>query len=295
MTFLSRQRARAYTAPGTRTKNGHTHQQQSPASLSTDAARVRKRSYSAILPRNIPDEALRQLLSISRHTALLPERTDGKSGPHQKHPEPQATSSKQPHQATYVTTEAEFMKIEMKGLRKNSSTEISGSRHKVKANDTHLPQVSKLPPIPDPPVEREETTTTLTITVTKSVTGRKQNSEHIVPSEPDSIMSAAHPSTGASSGASNVGVAPSGLSHLSIVSIGDAKPVVGKMIMPRIGHHSSGKGRLSQGWLPPQPIQPLKGSPIHRRVGGACITEEVSEVKSRLSPTASMMIDVNVN
>ena len=284
MTFLrlqSRQRARAYTAPGTRTKNtDHTHLQQTPPSLSTDTAKSRKRSSSAVLPCNIPDEALRQLLSISRHTALLPEQTEKESD---------ITQREQKPISHFFTTQADFMKIEMKGLRKDSPTKRSGSARLQKGNGTNnLPQVNKLPSIPDPPAEREEAVATkLTITVTKSISQSGQNSENPQKSEPSITQPLARlgPGTTSSVGASSP-------SHLAIVSLGsgEKKPAVERIATPRTGSYASGKGRLSQGWSPPQPIQPLRGSPIPR----ANIKEGAKDT-SRLSPTASMMIDVNVN
>lgn len=291
-----RQRHRAYTAPETRTNNlpvDHTHLQ-SQGNADTGATKVRKRSFSAVLPRNIPDVALRQLLSISRHTALLPQ-TDGEQ---EKLPEPQATPYTKPH-PTYVTAQAEFMKIEMKGLRKNSSKDSSKTspRPGGHTHNRHLPQVGKLPSIPDPAVESEETGTRFTITVTKSKGGKPQTSEHSGPIT--TVQSTAHHSLNigdATSPSISGGVASSssGSSHLTIVSLGDSKRVPGQMATPRTKLHSSVKGRLSQGWSPPQPIQPLKGSPLHRRVGGASISEEGLKVKPG-SPTPSMVIDINVN
>lgn len=199
----------------------------------------------------------------------------------------------------YVSSHTEFMKIEMKSLRRNISRDSSKLKADLRCGDaeTHdrqLPQVSKLPSLPD--LETEEATTKLSITVTKSKTPRQQG--HIGQSEPDRNESAAQhppetcdknsPSIVASSG----GVAPNNTSLLSVASLGGSRGV-GRMATARNRHLSSEKGRLSQGWSPPQPIEPLKGSPIHRRVGGTN-TAEVKD-KSALSPTASMMIAVNVN
>lgn len=275
----SRQRERAFTAPGTRTN--HTNQRQNLPSSNTDTAKSRKRSYSAVLPRNLPNEALKQLLSISRHTSVLPEKSEESDSP-EKHPEPDSH---------YITTQADFMKIEMKSLRKDSSRDASkrtGSarlKKGTKSNDTNSRQASKLPFIPDLPSEGGEAVVTkLTITVTKSVS---QNSQNPGSSEPSSTLPLA---TGT---VSSMGVAPNSPSHLTVVSLGpgNKKPAVERTSAPKTEYHGSRKGRLSQGWSPPQPIPPLKGSPIHKSVR---IKEEVKDT-SQLSPTTSMMIDVNVN
>jgi hypothetical protein len=205
------------------------------------------------------------------------KQTNVNSDLHKEHTDPLHT------QTSYVSTQAEFMKIEMKGLRKNSSREIAKKadlKQGVTPHHTaHLPQVGKLPSIPDPPLEKVDATTKLTVTVTKSMHNK--------------------PATTSASTGPTIGVALSSPSHLQVVPIGprDSKQGVGRMLTPRSGPHSSGRGRLSQGWSQPQPIELLRGSPIHRNVGAASITEEGSRVKTkpRVSPTASMMLDVNVN
>lgn len=199
------------------------------------------------------------------------------------------------------------MKIEMKSLRKN----LSGDSSKLKADsrcgdpeihDRHLPQVSKLPFIPDtPPVESEEASTKLSITVTRAKTQKHQNSGLVGKREPESIPNVTHqsPRTGGGTSASIItssgAVAPNTSTLLSVTSIGKSKGMV-HMATPESRHNAGGKGRLSHGWSPPQAIEPLKGSPIRRRVGAYSAEEGADgQDKPGLSPTASMMIDINVN
>lgn len=246
-----RQRARAYTAPGSRTSNlpvHHTHQQ-APASSDTGRANVRKRSYSAVLPRNISDEALRQLLSISRHTTPVPEKVE------RELPVPKVMSFN-----LHRRTQAAAMKGE---VRKNSSKSQTVA---AQSND-------KLPAIPDPSAESEEATTKLSITVTKSRTQKQQNLGEAGQSEadrtlkeatksrkqnslgesgrnkPDRTLNEAHhsprigdvisPSGVTSSG----GAVPTDVSLLSVVSIRGSKGV-GQAAhrSPRSQHLPSGKG-----------------------------------------------------
>jgi hypothetical protein len=92
------------------------------------------------------------------------------SDPHKEHTDPPHT---QHNQTSYASAQAEFMKIEMKGLRKNSSREIAKKadlKQGVTPHHTaHLPQVGKLPSIPDPPLEKVEANTKLTVTITMSM------------------------------------------------------------------------------------------------------------------------------
>lgn len=291
----SRQKGRAYTAPGTRINN-HI-QQQTLVSSDTGTAK-RKRSYSAFHPRNISTETLGQLLFISRHTA---SKHDGKL------PEPQVTAYSR-HQPAYVSAPVQFMRVEMKSLRKNVSKASSklkadsrrdDSRHgDSQTHDRHLPQVSKLASIPDPPLpaESEEISTKLSITVTRSKTQRQQNSGGIgcrAPSTTHHSPEKTGDGTSPSTITTNEAAAPHNSSLLNVVSIGENKGVT-QITMPRSRHQASGKGRLSHGWSPPQPIGPLKGSPIHKRLSAS--TPAGSQDKpGGVSPTASMRIDINVN
>ena len=262
---------------------------------------ARKRSYSAVLPRNVSDEALKQLLYISRHTVL----------PHQKGACPQDTLNAE---MQHITRQAEFMKIEMKGLRKNFHKERSKSRssqkRKMQAEGEgpsleQLPPVDKLPSIPDPSDAMKDTAedmeTRLSITVTKARSQQKLSHENNnkgrslggIGTNPlnSSDVTTTAPFT------PNVSSTPGGqgskTSHANIMSVGENK-WAGLQVSSRLtSRHPSGRshGRLSHGWSPPQPIEPLKGNPIRSKVGRV----ERSEVRDEVaSPTASMVIDVNV-
>lgn len=310
----SEKRPKSCTAPGLtlREDHGHTHQQL-PVSGNPEAAR--KRSYSAVLPRPVPDNALGQLLSISRHTALLPERGGEVKG-QGDHAGPGPHAKTLPETVS-VATQAEFMKIEMRGLRKDSSR---NSSKKAASHTGHLPQhgndrtttnsqISKLPSIPDPSLEStDDIVTRLVVTVTKSPVAREthhSDSERERPSGPrnsqDSRDSQSSNDIDAVTAVTREEVKHSP-PQLNIVSLGEKKEV-GRMTAQRGRRHSSGKGRLSQGWLPPQPILALKGSPIHTTtkkvgVGGVAKDEERRDEKGGravLSPTTSMTINVNVS
>lgn len=270
----------------------HTHQQSADVGVVKTG---RKRSYSAVLPRYVSDEALTQLLYISRHTGLS----------HQNGACPQDTLDVE---IQHITRRAEFMKIEMKGLRKNFHKERSKSRssqrRKVHAegegpSSEQPPTVGKLPKIPDPSdamKDAEGMGTRLSITVTKtSRSQHKRSHEHgkargrpSPPNSSDTNTTAPFSPTASST----TGGQGSKASYASIVSVGENKRAELRASSHRTSRYSSGRsqGRLSQGWSPPQPIEPLKGSPIRSKVGGV----ERSEVRDETSPTASMVIDVNV-
>lgn len=305
----SEKRPKSCTAPGLTLREDYTHQQL-PASGNPEAAR--KRSYSAVLPRPVPDNALRQLLSISRHTALLPERGGEVKG-QGDHAGPGPHAKTLPETVS-IATQAEFMKIEMRGLRKDSSR----NRSKKAASHTgHLPQhgndrattSSQLPSIPDPSLEStDDIVTRLVVTVTKSPVAREthhSDSERERPSEPrnsqDSRDSQSSNDIDAVAAVTREEVKDSP-PQLKIVSLGEKKEV-GRMTAQRGRRHSSGKGRLSQGWLPPQPILALKGSPIHtatKKVGVGVVAKDEERRDEKggravLSPTTSMTINVNVS
>lgn len=299
------QRPRSCTTPWSSRVCGVTlNSSHQPIPEGPGTAKVRKRSYSAVLPRSVPDEALMQLLSISRHSAL---------SPHAQHIEQHHDNiehSTTPHPSTtHVTTQAEFMKIELKGLRKNVSRSgdklIKSPRHGTqphedhrKSHDSKLPSIPDPPvdSIPDPPVERERTNTKLRIIVTKA-TPRKQEQNAPAQTElsvnPEGIFKPNTPLSPSTRGA--MATSPS---H---INPGESKGTWPSSV-PRTKQHfgASGRGRLSQGWASPQPIEPLKGSPIYtspRRVGGASLTREGAEVNGArgVSPTPSMAINLNVN
>lgn len=284
------------------------------------------------LPRNVSDEALKQLLYISRHAGLSHQR-EGAC------PEDQLDMELQ-----HITRQAEFMKIEMKGLRKNFRKERPKSRSNSQRRKVHAegegpssserpPLVDKLPRIPYPSdTTTKDTTedvgTRLSVTVTKSRhehdKGRSPRDKGRTPrgietSPPDSSdanTSAPFPPTvsstpggqgsmpgGGGQGSTLVGGGRGSVaSYGNIVSVGENQWAE----LRASGHgtgtsrHSSGRsqGRLSHGWSPPQPIEPLRGSPIRSKVGGVERSEvgvERSGVRDeRTSPTASMVIDVNV-
>ena len=292
---------------------------------SEDRNKLRKRSYSAVLPRNVSDEALRQLLLISRQTAL------SHKGLRHRHTysEPTPTKTLPP-----VVSHGELgMKIEVKGLRSTNSPRNSprgknsprhhkghlesnspGRKNSPKHQRDHLESVvsshsssGRLPPISDPPqLEKgDDEKEVIDVKVTVS-TSKPHPQDHDKDKDgEESLTSSANQSTfppkTVSSGSQQMKLSTSsGSPKMNVVSIGEAREV-GRTNIHRSKRHTSGKGRLSSGWSPPQPIQPLKGSPIHtppKKTGGAGQENEGErDLRAEVvaSPTPSMTINVNVN
>ena len=334
---LDHRRPKSSTSPGTNTvslsEDLHNHH----LAIVNGKSRTRKRSYSAVLPRNLSDDTLRQLLYISRHTGLVPQASEvpspgssaaGKGSGSDKH-----TDSNSRHRVKPLPPMMAYgelgMKIELKGLKeysppktsprddavetsklasvskpapKVSKPEVSKPASKVDKADSELspqvsklsPQVSKLPPITKSEGGGEETDV-IAIQVTKSScpSDPKRNDITSTPlCDPDPPS----PSTPE--------VTPGGTQiKVSIVSLGDTREVAGRVATShRAKRHPSGKGRLSQGWSPPRPIEALKGNTLRapRRKEGVESVEEgrgkgEDELRRVVSPTPSMSIDVNIN
>lgn len=298
---------------------------------------VRKRSSSAILPRNIPDDTLRQLLSITRHAATLPqegqlsERTQEGSGVEEDvvvmDSLPLMTSSEQ----------AEFIRIRMRGLKRSSPprggskgsprdsskstpaemqtsrgegskiashrSQHSRSRNRPQqllaspttANASSTSQVGKFSSISEPEEDRG-TTLSITVTRTKEATGTPPD---------DAQKEGSGQQFNASQPPVSTPPEPPGPPRSGGMSGGEGKVGGGRSSRHKSRRQPSGKGRLSQGWSPPQPIGPLKGSPIHTLPRGAGEASGGGGDKggAKVLPTseqtavfsASMVISVNVN
>lgn len=228
----------------------------------------------------------------------------------------------------YVDTvaESEFMKVKMRGLRRKSprgSSAVGSSQHSTgngSSRSRGSRSQNKLPPMSDPHRDGEggekeegvegELKTRLSITVTRTT---DQDSKQLT--TPTSTLVQTNVDTSSSPVLPRASSAPSP-PHVGVICLGEGDVTT----TTRTGGHRSrqqlsGKARLSHGWSPPQPIQPLQGSPIHttppRGVGGGASIRgrEKPEGKGKEvvvvtrgdmtapapSPTPSMMISVNVN
>ena len=300
-------RPKSCTAPGTqevRDLRAEDHALRQVPDVMTKAAR--KRSYSAVLPRHIPDNTLRQLLNISRHTALPPQQEPAED-----------TSVVVRETNTLPDTsdiQAEFIKVNLRGVKKSpppregSYKPLKHSRAKSQDNLRQSQIRSQDKPTPTPPVqgekfpnisdspralhEEDNTSLTLSITVTRSRATSAAATKNSTLQHHDELTQ--HP------GVNDTSERPRPL----LVS-----PVREGKWMGRTTHKTrqlpSAKGRLSQGWSPPQPIEPIRGSPIHSPLRGTGMSAGTKEGKvindpvlantNTGSPTASMVINLNVN
>ncbi len=339
----SEKRPKSCTAPvsyGSSEQSDHAHQQ-TPIGNHQRMTKTRKRSYSAVLPRNVSDDTLRQLLSITRHTRLPPHRE------HEAETTP--TTGASSHALLAVTGQAGFIKVEMKGLRRKGSPRNTPKAAKSQEGEGKSLEGSELgngglPSITDTSKVAEDVGTKLTVTVTTRkhissdcVTSGERGGEGRGKGNPSSKGSPSHQLPDAATGSPSSSLSPPASSLTTGPNLTNNSPpllssppvIVGgtKGAGPCLGNGGKPRrlsggtaGRLSQGWSPPQPIGPLKGSPVvthssppsatPARKGGVARTkklaaaslgegEETGREEGRgqmvMSPTASMTINVNVS
>ena len=192
---------------------------------------MKRRSYSAAAARSVNSNQLEQLLSISTHLGLVPKKDEITPA---KPPEISTTNSSETESTrkfpSVVVRHAELgIKVEVKGLKKASEPQ-----------DCPALGLPKLPPITDSSPQKSPSNSSM--------------EEHPPSIQP---VSEASPSQDITEGSPR---------RISIVSLGEAE-VDDKSRnkgYKRKRHLSSGSqsARLSLGWSPPQPIEPLKGSSL---------------------------------
>lgn len=317
-------RPKSCSAPISLIEDDRTHQT-TPLSSQVKTEKARKRSYSAVIPRNIPDETLQQLLSITRHTTRSKSQQEKSQDTLTTHRSVLEVSGEQ----------TEFIKVEMKGLRKNSPRNFLKDKNQAKS-EVKSSAPEQLPAIADTPRVAAEVGTRLKVTVTK--TKKQQAGDHIEAEEDNEAdtdknlpksKDTAPNTTSESETPKNTSLdqshsprvpslPPSRPGQISnsppaLIAVGGARGVGPRN--NRLRRLSGGSsGRLSQGWSPPQPIEPLKGSSVvlthsspsssttkTTKKGGVARTKLGEELEVRRqeqmvpSPTSSMTINVNVS
>lgn len=325
----SERRPKSSTAPATQlslleednSRNQHEHQH-----LSVKKVKIRKRSYSAIFPRDVhdvPNEALMELLSISRHTGLVPqrreegvERKDGRHSLEDLH-SGEAGDIEQTLVPIVSRRSGPGINVEVRGISKIPA-KMNKERNFIH-QDKHSPRNSgventatdttssplearrTLPPISDPSSHEEEALADQPKNINavidmQNIGAVKQKSfikaEFEKPRQ-QSLTSSRKASAKATTPKDMTQGVPESLSRMAVVCIGETKELETRAKGHRTKRLQSGKSRLSSGWSPPQDIQPIKGSPlntgpIRKAPGGVATVNAASSGEGPKDTTTAM-------
>ena len=279
----------------------------------------KRRSYSAVSARSVDTHQLLKLLSVSRHTGLVPQKAISLENCVEA---ALSTPSKEEHSSSdrgryllppVIQDNGVGMKIEVKGLRRMSEDSPSPNSPRQLFEPQESPEAStKLPPITAPPSATKQESPSSSKPDTQnhecSANSATPSSNNTQPSvtETTTKVHAANTSKGAR--------------KVTIVSIGEAEVVDerqkgSKSHKPKRHSSSSQTGRLSLGWSPTRPIEPLKGNslpvphsdartwnystskssarPKNEGEGGGQCGAEGSETERVLSPNNMLSVDVS--
>ena len=282
----------------------------------------KRRSYSAVSARSVDTHQLLKLLSVSRHTGLVPQKAISLENCVEA---ALSTPSKEEHSSSergrsllppVIQDNGVGMKIEVKGLRRMSEDSPSPNSPRQLTVPQESPETStKLPPITAPPsATKQESSSSKPDTQNQECSA---NSATL--SSNDTQPSVTTPNTGTTKKvhAANTSKGPR---KVTIVSIGEAEVVDerqkgSKSHKPKRHSSSSQTGRLSLGWSPTRPIEPLKGNslpvphsdtrtwnystnkssarPKNEGEGGGQCGAEGSEMERVLSPNNMLSVDVS--
>ena len=238
--------------------------------------RVKRRSYSAIAARTVDTEKLLQLFSVTRSTGLVPQRL-----PESDHESANAADHSPTHGQTlppvvpHLQLGEPGIKVEVKGLKKaQSHSPQSRSPRDSPKKSSDAPGDLKLPLIANSPSLQKSSSDSNTHKPEGSPF-RSSDTKQKATQMDSSLESAFHSESPinspvaancTSTGSSSTSTSDGGIMRVSIVSLGEAGVAEEKSRgrNQRRKRQSSGKqsGRLSLGWSPPQPIEPLKGNPL---------------------------------
>lgn len=280
----------------------------------------KRRSYSAVSARSVDTHQLLKLLSVSRHTGLVPQKAISLENCVEA---ALSTPSKEEHSSSergrsllppVIQDNGVGMKIEVKGLRRMSEDSPSPNSPRQLAEPQESPEAStKLPPITAPPSATKQESSK------PDTQNQECSANSATPSSNDTQPSVTTPNTGTTKKvhAANTSKGPR---KVTIVSIGEAEVVDerqkgSKSHKPKRHSSSSQTGRLSLGWSPTRPIESLKGNslpvphsdtrtwnystskssarPKNEGEGGGQCGAEGSEMERVLSPNNMLSVDVS--
>ncbi len=232
---------------------------------------MKQRSYSAVLARSLDSTQLIHLLSVSKQTALVPEKNADAAEPREGSSlgSSEETGGGRIQFLPPVVTQGELgLKVEVKGLTKMITTDSSAQEvtpaqaHLLTGSDGQgLPRAPKLPPLVMPQTSPFSSSSSQKSPSRRrdsnSKTGKSSDREH-------GMVSLENDEKEGGGGRSDEETSPR---KVSIVSLGEAAAADNgsKLKTSRRKRNSSGRssGRLSLGWITPQPItEPLKGSSL---------------------------------
>lgn len=336
-TQLSYQRPRSCTTPGLDIGNPR------PAGHggSRSGKSARKRSYSAVLPRNLPIDQLKELtstMSVTQQTGFMPEE---KTNTDSEITNPITTSDNDRRNQMTKTSQTDISHHKDKA-QNFSYPSMTGN--KLEIGQTSNDKLQILPPVVRHgelamkvevrrlKVSRDSITldSNQVVTTTSEQTEQSTATNCIVdnglPQLSTNGLNVSKPPAKTSESETNEENSgekiatrdissprstPSSPTKVSIVSVGEASTVRPKShLHRRRRRHSNGRllgsGHLSQGWSPPQAIEPLVGSPLHTprkqpQVKGRreLVNEEQQskelEATRSLMTSPGLMINVDVN
>lgn len=332
------QRPRSSTAPGV-----HFDLSDDPTSgWVGKRVKVRQRSHSAILARTVNTEHLMKLLSVSKQTALLPEEVSEPTNPKSPIPEradqkrypvkksANAAAGESTHSSEkqskilppVVRNKELVMKIEVRGIHKQderegdvprTSTECQGAGVSNTHNSTkHSPRLATLPPLSNgAPVASKKQSSNLEqaqnnnlktpnpVSLSNSKVKHEEKTEKTV----EISLETNHKHSSDSNNTANKNVSPN---RVTVVSIGE-RPTLNERPKSKNPKQRRSSGRLSLGWSPPQPIEPISGNPLSIPVRQPAsigkkgnkgqekeTNQEMTYLESR-PVSSSMRININVN
>ena len=252
---------------------------------------LKRRSYSAVLTRHLRTGQLLHLLSISKHTGLVPssnglmENTSdvNEMVPQESpFPSPRNENSSSAGILPPVVQHGELgMTIKVRRLRKDVSD---------KPADSSTPQKSTSQP------ESHVNTSK------KSLSDSSSNKLPQIQSSPEALKenSVTQPKSSQPAEESPIkNITPfTSPIKVSIVSIGETNKVESRSKVAKPKRHTSGKqnsGRLSLGWSPPQPIEALKGSPLNTPTKKVTVDSPTLTTDDGRPSTPGLTINVDVN
>ena len=283
--------------------------------------RPKRRSYSAVSARSVDTHQLLKFLSVSRQTGLVPQKSislencveAALSYPSKQEPSPR--DRVRTLLPPVIQDDGVGMKIEVKGLRRMSEDGPSLSTPRQPPEPQEAPEAStKLPSITASPSATKKES----LSNSKSDTQNQPCSANATTPSSNSTQ----PSVNTSNTKTKVHTANTSASprKVTIVSIGEAEVVEERQKSSKSHKHkrhpgSSQTGRLSLGWSPTRPIEPLKGNSLpvphpntrtwnystgksstrsknEGETGGQSGAEE-SEMERVLSPKNMLIVDVN--
>ena len=235
---------------------------------------MKRRSYSAIAARAIDTEKLLQLFSVTRSTGLVPQRLPESESVEAAH-HPPTHGRILPPVVPHSQLGELRIKVEVRGLKKtpSHSPQSKSPRASPKKSSDAAPRDLKLPLITNSPslqkspsdldTHEPQGTPPFRSSDSKQKTTLTNSGSTSYSESPVKSPAAANCT---SIGNTSTSTSDGGIMRVSIVSLGEAEVVEEKSRGRNKSRkrQSSGKqsGRLSLGWSPPQPIEPLKGNPL---------------------------------